>query len=264
VTGSTYGTAKDPKFPLKPFFEKNVFPAVEELVKVGGKYEGYLPVFQGDNAGPHTDAPYHKFVTESCKSRGWLWEPQGPQMPHVNVLDLAVFPSMSRRHSHLARSLHGNRVLKEDEIWNTALRVWEELPSCKIANAFVQAKRISEKIIQLNGDNVFLAGAKGGISSGIRHDFFETVDGNARKDGIKLSFDEGLIGLEAKHKSAILNDVLRDGEKTNVETAAAIPLPTPAISRTLNEGMEVVMPQLEIASKNVKETDKGDNQLVEM
>ena len=53
VTGSSYGTAKDPKFPLKPFFEKNVFPAVEELVKVGGKYEGYLPVFQGDNAGPH-------------------------------------------------------------------------------------------------------------------------------------------------------------------------------------------------------------------
>ena len=141
--------------------------------------------------------------------------------------------------------------------------------SCKIANTFVQAKRISEKIIQLNGDNVFLAGAKGGISSGIRHDFFETADGNARKDGIKLSFEEGLIGLEKKHKQAILNNDLRDGIEATVsnraETAAAIPQPTPAISRTLNEGMEVVMPQLEIASENEgREMEKGNNLLVEM
>ena len=148
VTGSSYGTDSDPKFPLKPYFEKQIFPTVEELVKVGGDFEGYTPVFQGDNAGPHTDAAYHKFVREYCREKGWLWEPQGPQMPHINVLDLAVFPSMSKRHSHLARSLHGTRVLKEDEIWDVAQEVWENLPSCKIANAFTQAKRIAEKIVK--------------------------------------------------------------------------------------------------------------------
>jgi hypothetical protein len=32
-----------------------IFPKVEGLVGPGGKYEGYKPVFQGDNAGPHID-----------------------------------------------------------------------------------------------------------------------------------------------------------------------------------------------------------------
>ena len=78
VTGSSYGTSTDPKFPLKPFFELNVFPAVKELVKVGGEYEGYQPVFQGDNAGPHINQSYDQFVRDYCKANGWLWELQGP------------------------------------------------------------------------------------------------------------------------------------------------------------------------------------------
>ena len=66
-----------------------------------------------------------------------------------------------------------------------------------------------------------------------------------------------------------MNNDLRDGIEATVsnraETAAAIPQPTPAISRTLNEGMEVVMPQLEIASENEgREMEKGNNLLVEM
>ena len=47
-------------------------------------------------------------------------------MPHINVLDLSVFPAMSRRHSHMVRSLHGTRVVnEEDEIWASAVRVWD-------------------------------------------------------------------------------------------------------------------------------------------
>jgi len=62
----------------------------------------------------------------------------------MNVLDLAVFPCMSRRHSHESRSLHGTRVLKEDEIWESVVKVWNDLPSSKIANAFVLAKNRTE------------------------------------------------------------------------------------------------------------------------
>ena len=52
-----------------------------------------------------------------------------------------AFPCMSRRHSHESRSLHGTRVLKEDEIiWESAAKVWNYLPRSKIANAFVLAK----------------------------------------------------------------------------------------------------------------------------
>jgi hypothetical protein len=233
VTGSNYGTSSEPKFPLKPFFEFNVFPAVKELVKIGGDYEGYQPVFQGDNAGPHTDKMYDFFVKEYCKANGWLWEPQGPQMPHVNVLDLAVFPSMSKRHSHLARAKHGNRVLKEDEIWDTALQVWENLPSCKIANSFVQAKRICEKIIKCGGGNDFLSGCNGGISSEIRKDFDETLKGNKRKDGLNLTFEEGLIGVidncnEELEEIAHHNHPADDGEIPIVSAPTVVEQVVPA------------------------------------
>ena len=101
------------------------------------------------------DITYCKFVTTYCQSNSWLWEPQSPQIPYMNILDLAVFPCMSKRYSHLNRLLHGTRVLKEQEIWSTALQVWKKSPSCKIANVFIQAKRIRERIIECNGENDF-------------------------------------------------------------------------------------------------------------
>jgi hypothetical protein len=189
VTGSGEGTSKEPKFPLMTFFATTVFPEIEKLVKKGGRFEGYTPVIQGDNAGPHNDATFSRYVTDHCKKVGWLWEPQGPQMPHMNVLDLAVFPCMSRRHSHESRSLHGTRVLKEDEIWESAVKVWNDLPSSKIANSFVLANRIARKIEETKGGNEFLAGKKGGLSSGIRRDFVATEFGNRRRDGAKLMFE---------------------------------------------------------------------------
>ena len=70
-------------------------------------------------------------------------------MPHINVLDLAVFPAMSRRHNHLSRSLRGIRVLKEDEIWSGAVEVWKKLPSSTIVNSFVLAGRVVKKILLL-------------------------------------------------------------------------------------------------------------------
>ena len=146
-------------------------------------------------------------------------------MPHVNVLDLVVFPSMSKRHSHLARAKHGNRVLKEDEIWDTALQVWENLPSCKIANSFVQAKRICEKIIKCGGNNDFLSGCKGGISCEVRKNFDDTFHGNKRKDGLKLTFEEGLIGVIDECKAEL--DEISNDAGTMIQTLIG-PLPPAA------------------------------------
>eukprot|EP00957_Ditylum_brightwellii_P103552 7889386-Ditylum_brightwellii.AAC.2 len=84
VNGSTYGTDRDPKIMVSP----------------GENYEGYTPIFQGDNAGPCQDA--------------------AAQMHHMNALDLSVFPAMSRHYINLARECGGHRVMKQDEIWNTA------------------------------------------------------------------------------------------------------------------------------------------------
>jgi len=101
VTGSNEGTPQEPKFPLLRWFHELIFPSVHKLVGTGGKYEGYRPIFQGDNAGPHRDVTFMKYVVDYCERFGWYWEPQGPQMPHINVLDLAVFSKMSRNHCEL-------------------------------------------------------------------------------------------------------------------------------------------------------------------
>ena len=143
------------------------FKALKDLVKPGGRYDGYTVVIQGDNAGPHNDATYLNFVKQYCTREGWHWEPQGPQMPHMNVLDLSVFPNMSRRHTQLARDNYGMHVLKEDEIFDVAQQVYDNLPSSKIASGFIQAHRLAKRIIEHGSDNCFLSGGSGGISTGI-------------------------------------------------------------------------------------------------
>ncbi|KAG7356428.1 hypothetical protein IV203_001114 [Nitzschia inconspicua] len=90
VTGSDKGTSENPKFSLKSLFEEQIFPLVELLLK--DNYEGFIPVIQGDNAGPHIDAEYINYVKGYCVEKGWVWAPQAPPMPHANYLDLAIFP----------------------------------------------------------------------------------------------------------------------------------------------------------------------------
>ena len=155
VTESTSGTADDPKFSLLTYFEKLIFPTVKDLVKVGGQFEGHLPIFQGNNAGLHQDAKYKKEIEEYCAREGWKWIPQGPQMPHVNMCNLSVFPNMSKRHTQLSRDHHGMHVLTEDQIWNAAAKVSKQLLSCKVASGFIQGNRLAERIIQHRGNNSF-------------------------------------------------------------------------------------------------------------
>ena len=76
VTGSSDGTAKDPKCCLKKKLKYAVFPEVKRLVGVGGKFEGYLPVWQGDSAGPHMEANFLTFLREEFTREGWAMEPQ--------------------------------------------------------------------------------------------------------------------------------------------------------------------------------------------
>ena len=59
VTGSNSGSnPNDPKCPLLPIFLEIIFPMILDLIKEGGKYAGYIPIIQGDNAGPHQDAKF--------------------------------------------------------------------------------------------------------------------------------------------------------------------------------------------------------------
>jgi hypothetical protein len=69
VTGASHGTPDDPKFALKYMFELHVFPEIARLVGPGGEYEGFIPIIQGDNAGPHDETKFIRFVTEHYESK---------------------------------------------------------------------------------------------------------------------------------------------------------------------------------------------------
>jgi hypothetical protein len=178
VTGSDEGTSDKPKFSLMSLFRDHVFPKVLDLVSKGGEFEDYLPVFQGDNAGPHIDATYHNFVKEHCEKTGWRWEPQAPQMPHMNNLDLAVFPKMSKDHSRLLQN-YSNKMAPPEAIWKTAESVWRHMDSASIAKGFVLAYRIAQKVIDNGGTNTFLQTHD--FHSGVRADFLDTDDGVQKK-----------------------------------------------------------------------------------
>jgi len=77
------------------------------------------------------------------------------------------------------------RVLKENEIWDAAVEVWDKLESAKIASAYVQAHRIAKRVLDASGGNEFL-GVGGSPHVGIRRDFRPTEKGLARKDGRKF------------------------------------------------------------------------------
>ena len=69
----------------------------------------------------------------------------------MNVLNLAGFFAMSRRHSHLIWSLRRIQVTNKHGIWKIEAKVLEELTSCKIANEFCLAKRITQKNVICKG-----------------------------------------------------------------------------------------------------------------
>jgi hypothetical protein len=94
-------------------------------------------------------------------------------MPHMNVLDLSVFPGTPRRHCNLARDCGSLHVLKEDKIGAAANDFWHQLPSCKIASGFVQAHRIAQKVINASGGNEFLRNK----SFDVGKDFNKTTKG---------------------------------------------------------------------------------------
>ena len=83
---------------------------------------------------------------------------------------------MSKRHTALSRERGGLHVLKQDEIWDAAKDVWNTLPNCKIASAYVSAYNIAGEVLKEKGDNTFL-GKCGLPSFGIRKNYTETIDG---------------------------------------------------------------------------------------
>jgi hypothetical protein len=106
--------------------------------------------------------------------RGWQLELQAPQGPYTNVLDLQVFPAMSKRHSELLQ-IFNNTEADTDRIWKIALEIWKGISSAMIARAFLLAYRIMGKIIETKGDTDWLK--NGAPHCNVRRDYVDTDRG---------------------------------------------------------------------------------------
>jgi hypothetical protein len=78
-----------------------------------------------------------------------------PEGPYTNVLDLQMFPAMSKRHSELLQ-MYSNNEANAERIWKAACQVWESCSSSMVCRAFVHAYRIMATIIEHDGHNHWL------------------------------------------------------------------------------------------------------------
>ncbi len=145
VTGSNYGTSTKPKFPLMELWTSVLLPELDALVRPGGPCEGAVVVHQENNAGSHIDKTYKAWLQAQFDTRGWKLEHQAPQVPYTNVLDLQMFPAMSKRHSELLQ-MYSNNEANADRIWKVAQQVWKGCSSSMVSRVFIHAYRIIEKI----------------------------------------------------------------------------------------------------------------------
>ena len=94
-------TSSNPKFSRKSCFWDKVKPNISSVVGPGRPYKRYILIIQGDNNSPHTDGVFNSSMIELCRKQKWHWELQGPEMPFMNNLKIAVFPTMAKHHSIL-------------------------------------------------------------------------------------------------------------------------------------------------------------------
>jgi len=154
VTGTGTGTPSNPKFALKGLWEDCLLPQLDAMVALGGPCAGAIVCHQDqeDNAGPHKEGQFHQWLAAEFGKRQWQLELQAPQGPYTNVLDLQLFPAMSKRHSVLLRQ-YSDAEASKDKKWRVAQQVWDNCSSAMVCRAFIHAFRIMRLIMEEKGNN---------------------------------------------------------------------------------------------------------------
>jgi hypothetical protein len=80
VTGvNPSGTPTNPCYPLQKLWQYTLIPAIAQMIDEGGPCEGAQVVVQQDNAGPHIEEEYSRWIRDQFEMLGWMYEPQAPQ-----------------------------------------------------------------------------------------------------------------------------------------------------------------------------------------
>jgi hypothetical protein len=106
-----------------------------------------------------------------------------PEGPYTNVLDLQMFPAMSKRHSELLQ-MYSNNEANAERIWKAACQVWKSCSSSMVSRAFIHAYRIMATIIEHDGHNHWLV--DGTPHCNVRRDYVDTKHGIAPREIIPV------------------------------------------------------------------------------
>ena len=160
------------KFSLLTHWKEVILPALDALVRDGGPLEGFKVKFQDDGAGCHQERTYVKYLTDLFSTRGWYFTRQPPQSPLTNVLDLLVFPCLSKRVSSNNRQFGNGFVkqMKKPAIVDTVVDEFFKIPAQIIGRSFITAKHVVLNLIpEYKGYNGYIVDRK--LHSGVRRKY---------------------------------------------------------------------------------------------
>jgi len=170
VTGCNEGTAADPKFSLKKFFEETEIPKLEAVAArlEAATSKRIVIRYQMDGAGPHKDGRLTDYLASKFEARGWILKFQPANSPITNVKDACIFPAMSKRVTEAQGLSKGSHVLEGEELWSLVTDCYHNLPPETIARAYVGHHQMVNAIAQAQGRDDF-ARKLGGLHCGIRN-----------------------------------------------------------------------------------------------
>jgi hypothetical protein len=201
VTGTDTGTPSNPKFALKGLWEDCLLPQLDAMVALGGPCAGAIVCHQEDNAGPHKEGQFHQWLAAEFGKRQWQLELQAPQGPYTDVLDLQLFPAMSKRHSVLLQQ-YSDAEASKDKTWRVAQQVWDNCSSAMVCRAFIHAFIIMRLIMEEKGNNSWLA--TGAPHCNDRNDFIDTNEGI--KPRVKQPFHD--LTSPSESRSKLVDNIL--------------------------------------------------------
>ena len=153
ITGSLPEKGGKAKFPSLKHFHNTLIPKLDNTVaEMSTKMNNRIVVrYQHDNAPPHIEQNLIH-LTEFSK-RGWLIVNQPPNSRQVNVMDVYLFPSISKITSIIQGIEHGGLTLQEEELWRIVDKAFYAYDRRKLSCAFIHNEQLACAIYDEKGGN---------------------------------------------------------------------------------------------------------------
>ncbi len=155
ITGSAKQKDGKKKFTMLAFFKNTLLPKLDEKAEeLSQKLNKRIVVrYQHDNAAPHMEKNFKRFLEQQFAQRGWLIGYQPPCSPTTNVNDAYLFPALSKMVSRSQAINFRGKTLDTEELWSLAKETFASYPLEKLSMAFVQNEQVACAIMEDKGGN---------------------------------------------------------------------------------------------------------------